>query len=52
MAGSWRPPISEVHGLVPHGPAVRSIPVFSAQYSVVSKTGTPSLLTGEVKTDD
>src|SRR5215467_3437609 len=24
MVGSWRPPNSEVHGLVPHGQAVRS----------------------------
>jgi len=28
MAGSWRPTISEVHGLVPHGQAVRSIFAF------------------------
>jgi len=26
--GSWRPTISEVHGLAPHGQAVRSIFVF------------------------
>jgi hypothetical protein len=35
-AGSWRPTISEVHGLALHGQAVRSIIVFSAQFSVVS----------------
>jgi len=35
-AGSWRPTISEVHGLALHGQAVRSILVFSAQHAVVS----------------
>jgi hypothetical protein len=29
MVGSWRPTISEVHGLAPHGQAARSILVSS-----------------------
>jgi hypothetical protein len=37
MVDSWRPPISEVHGLAFHGRAVRSFPVFSSQFSVFSK---------------
>ena len=37
MVGSWRPTISEVHGLALHGQAVRSILVFSRQFLVVSK---------------
>ena len=32
MAGSWRPPNSEVHGLAPHGRAVRS-----SQRSLISR---------------
>ncbi len=36
MADSWCPPISEVHGLASHGPAVRSILVFSNSFQVIS----------------
>lgn len=42
MVGSWCPPISEVHGLAPHGEAVRSVLVFSLSLLVVSKEEEPS----------
>jgi len=35
MVGSWRPPITEVHGLAPHGQAVRSVSVFRGPCSVI-----------------
>jgi hypothetical protein len=34
MVGSWRPPNSEVHGLVLHGLAVRSVAAFMHSHDV------------------
>jgi hypothetical protein len=50
MVGSWRPLISEVHGLAPHGQAVRSILV-SEDFCGKEKSG-PTDGVSQVRSDE
>ena len=50
MVGSWCPPITEVHGLAPHGQAVRSVFV-SSRFSWKGELGLSDVY-GQDRSDD